>query len=128
MAFQAAQGNIENAVQATQQGVQAASQAAQQSMQAVSQAGQQGAEAATRTTQEGARAGEQSVQEGARAAQRATAGMPIEGYDELNVREVTQQLDSLSAEELQRVRDYEKQNKNRETLLQQIDRRASSTS
>ena len=41
----------------------------------------------------------------------------------MNVSEVAQQLDNLSADELQRVRDYEKRNKNRETLLGQIDQR-----
>jgi hypothetical protein len=62
-------------------------------------------------------------------AQRATAEVPIEGYyDEMNVSEVAQQLDSLSADELQRVRDYERRNKNRETLLGHIDNRINATS
>src|ERR687883_234320 len=56
------------------------------------------------------------AQEGLQTAQRSTAEVPIEGYDEMNVSEVAQQLDSLSADELQRVRDYERRNKNRETL------------
>jgi hypothetical protein len=48
---------------------------------------------------------------------------PIEGYDELTVEEVSARLDALSAEELREVRDYEERNKNRETLLEQLDRR-----
>src|SRR5215207_6814923 len=68
------------------------------------------------------------AQEGLQSAQRATAEVPIEGYDEMNVGEVAQQLDSLSADELQRVRDYEQRNKNRETLLGQIDHRISAAS
>ena len=46
----------------------------------------------------------------------------------MNVSEVAQQLDSLSADELQRVRDYERRNKNRETLLGHIDNRINATS
>ena len=63
------------------------------------------------------------AQEGLRIAQRATAEVPIEGYDEMNVAEISKMLDDPSVEELQRVHDYEKRNKNRETLLQQVDRR-----
>ena len=48
---------------------------------------------------------------------------PIEGYDELNVDEVSERLDGLSVEELQLVRDYEELNKKRETLLEKMDRK-----
>jgi hypothetical protein len=50
-------------------------------------------------------------------------GVPIEGYDELNVGEISGRLDSLSEEELKKVRDYEKRNKNRDTLIEQLDRK-----
>jgi hypothetical protein len=68
------------------------------------------------------------AQEGLQMAQRATAEVPIEGYDEMNVSELTEQLDNLSADELQRVRYYESRNKDRETLLGQIDQRINATS
>ena len=48
---------------------------------------------------------------------------PIEGYDEMNVEEISERLDGLSVEELQLVRDYEELNKKRETLLEQLDRK-----
>jgi predicted solute-binding protein len=51
------------------------------------------------------------------------ARFPIEGYDELSVEEVTSRLGSLTAEELREVRDYEERNKNRDTILEQLDRR-----
>jgi len=51
------------------------------------------------------------------------ARFPIEGYDELTVEEVAARLDALSTEELREVRDYEERNKNRETILEQLDRR-----
>jgi hypothetical protein len=51
------------------------------------------------------------------------ARFPIEGYDELTVEEIPGRLGSLSAEDLREVRDYEERNKNRETILEQLDRR-----
>ena len=51
------------------------------------------------------------------------ARFPIEGYDELTVEEVNERLGSLSAEDLREVRDYEERNKNRDTILEQLDRR-----
>jgi hypothetical protein len=41
----------------------------------------------------------------------------------LNAGEIVEQLDNLSAEELQATRAYEQENKNRAGLLHQIDRR-----
>ena len=60
--------------------------------------------------------------EGAEQAAEA-AVFPIEGYDEMNVDEISERLDGLSVEELQLVRDYEERNKKRETLLEQLDRK-----
>ena len=48
---------------------------------------------------------------------------PIEGYDEMNVDEISKRLKDLSVEELQLVRDYEELNKRRESLLEQMDRK-----
>jgi hypothetical protein len=58
------------------------------------------------------------AQEGLRSAR-----FPIEGYDELTVEEISARLDGLSSEDLREVRDYEERTKNRETLLEQLDRR-----
>jgi hypothetical protein len=44
-------------------------------------------------------------------------------YEELTVDEISRRLDGLSTEELKRVREYEKRNKDRETLIEQIDRK-----
>jgi hypothetical protein len=52
-----------------------------------------------------------------------SAVFPISGYDDMNVEEVSKQLGDLSTEELRLVRDYEERNKNRETLLTQMDRK-----
>jgi len=58
------------------------------------------------------------AQEGLRSSQ-----FPIEGYDELTVDEVSGRLGGLSVEELRVVRDYEERHKNRDTILEQLDRR-----
>ncbi len=57
-----------------------------------------------------------------------TMSFPIEGYDELNVGEVSEQIDDLSEEELKRVRDYERRNKGRDTLLEQLERKIKAAS
>ena len=51
------------------------------------------------------------------------AQFPIEGYDELSVEEISGHIGSLSAEDVRVLRVYEERNKNRETLLEQLDRR-----
>jgi hypothetical protein len=51
------------------------------------------------------------------------AQFPIEGYDDLTVEEVSARLEALSTEDLREVRDYEERTKNRETILEQLDRR-----
>jgi hypothetical protein len=52
-----------------------------------------------------------------------SAVFPISGYDDMNVEEVSKNLNDLSVEELRLVRDYEERNKNRESLLSQMDRK-----
>jgi hypothetical protein len=49
------------------------------------------------------------------------SSLPILGYDEKKVGEITSRLDALTDEQLRRVRDYERRNKNRETLVREID-------
>lgn len=54
------------------------------------------------------------------ATQEEEQGLPIEDYDELNVNQVSEKLDGLSSEELEQVRAYEEDTKNRETVLRDI--------
>ena len=60
--------------------------------------------------------------EGAERAAEA-AVFPIEGYDEMNVDEISERLEGLSVEELQLVRDYEELHEGRKTLLERMDRK-----
>ena len=120
---QAVQAGVQAANQSTQQAMEAANQAGQQGAQAASQAAQQSAEAANQSAQQAARGGEQVTREGAFAAQKVATGVPIQDYDNLNVGEIVEQLDNLSTDELQRIRAYEQKNKDRESLIGQIDRK-----
>ncbi len=47
--------------------------------------------------------------------------MPIAGYGEKNVDEISARLDGLSAEQIRHLRAYEKANKNRQSLIDRFD-------
>ena len=49
-------------------------------------------------------------------------GFPIPNYDEMNVAEIRDLLDGFTAAQIREIREYEKRNKNRETLIEQFDR------
>lgn len=48
---------------------------------------------------------------------------PVSGYDDLTAAEVGERLGDLSAPELRKVRDYERRNANRKSVLQSIERK-----
>ena len=79
----------------------------------------------TATGAVGAAAG--ATVEGAERAAEA-AVFPIEGYDDMNVDEISERLEGLSVEELQLVRDYEELHEGRKTLLERMDRKIRSAS
>jgi hypothetical protein len=49
--------------------------------------------------------------------------LPIEDYDSLNVKQISERLAELSDEEVEQLRRYEAANKNRSTLLRRLDER-----
>ena len=53
---------------------------------------------------------------------------PIAGYDEKNAEEISRRLNTLTGEQLRQVKDYERRNKNRETLVREIDRNTAAAS
>jgi len=123
-------GQAQEQQQTLQQTVQQWMEQAQQQQQTFQQRAQQQQQAFRQMTQEVLNTYSQLfnipvsyAQEGLRAAQ-----FPIEGYDELTVEEVSGRLGELSAEELRVVRDYEERNKNRDTILEQLDRKIRGTS
>jgi hypothetical protein len=97
----------------------------QQGLQATEQVAKQGlriAEEATEQTDEILRQTEQATKE----AELRTAvfgALQTADYDELSVAEISKRLEGLSVEQLRKVREFEKRNKNRETLIEQIDRK-----
>ena len=118
-------GQAEQQQQSIQQTAQQWMEQAQQQQQTFQQQAQQQQQAFQQMTQEVLSTYTQLfnipvsyAQEGLRSAQ-----FPIGGYDDLTVDEVSGRLGDLSAEELRVVRDYEERNKNRETLLEQLDRK-----
>jgi signal transduction histidine kinase len=118
-------GQAEQQQQTLQQTVQQWMEQAQQQQQTFQQQAQQQQQAFQQMTQEVLSTYTQLfniplsyAQEDLRSTQ-----FPIAGYDELTVDEVSGRLGSLSAEDLRVVRDYEERNKNRDTILEQLDRR-----
>lgn len=57
-----------------------------------------------------------------------TATFPIAGYDEMNVEEVSKRLDALTDEQVRRLRDYERSNQNRKTLMERFESRLRASS
>ena len=108
-----------------QEGVRTTQQAARQGLQATEQMTRQGfrvAEEATEQTEEVLRQTEKATKE----VELRTAvfgALKTTNYEELTVDEISKRLEGLSTEELKKVREFEKQNKNRETLIEQIDRK-----
>jgi hypothetical protein len=107
------------------EGVRTTQQAARQGLQATEQVARQGlrvAEEATEQTEEVLRHTEKATKE-AELKAAVLGALKTTNYDELTVDEIAGRLDDLSVTELKKVRKYEKRNKNRETLIEQIDRK-----
>jgi len=70
---------------------------------------------------------EQLVNRGPVEVARRAAGLgpdfPVAGYDDLTAAEVVHRLDGMSKPELRRVREYERRNANRKSVLGPIERR-----
>lgn len=111
--------------EATRQGLEATEQVARQGLEATEQATKQGlrvVEEATERTEDVLRQTEKATREAElRAAVFSALG--TSDYDALSVEEVSRRIDGLSVEQLKQVREFEKHNKNRETLVAQIDRK-----
>jgi hypothetical protein len=108
-----------------QQGLQVTEQVARQGLSASEQATRQGlrvAEEATERTEDVLKQTEKATRE-AELRTAALAALKTTDYDELTVEEVSKRIEGLPTEELKKVREFEKQHKNRETLIEQIDRK-----
>ena len=107
------------------QGLEATEQAARQGLEATEQATRQGlrvAEEATERTEEVLKQTEEATRE----AELRTAvfgALKSTDYEGLTVEEVSERIEGLPTEQLKKVREFEKNHKNRETLIEQIDRK-----
>jgi hypothetical protein len=109
----------------SQEGVRTTQQAARQGLQATEQVARQElrvAEEVTEQTDEVLKQTEKATKE-AELKAAVLGALKTANYDELSVAEISRRLDDLSTEQLRKVREYEKRNKNRETLIEQIDRK-----
>jgi hypothetical protein len=119
----------------------------QEGMRTFQRAAQQGLEVTEQVARQGLRASEQATRQGLRVAEEATertedvlrqtekvtrevelrtavlGGLKTANYDELTVEEVSKRIEGLPTEQLKKVREFEKNHKNRETLIEQIDRK-----
>src|SRR5215212_6630915 len=110
---------------ATQQGLEAKEQVARQGLRATEEATRQGlrvAEEATEGTEDVLRQTEKATRE-AELRTAVFSALKTANYDELSVAEVSRRIEGLPTEQLKKVREFEKNHKNRETLLEQIDRK-----
>jgi hypothetical protein len=110
---------------ATRQGLEATEQVARQGLRVAEETTQQSlrvAEEATERTEDVLRQTEKATRE----AELRTAVFSALGttdYDALTVEEVSGRIEGLPVEQLRKVREFEKNHKNRETLVAQIDRK-----
>jgi hypothetical protein len=116
--FSYLQGGLRTFQRATQQ-------LARQGLQATEQVTQQGlrvAKEATEQTEEVLRRTEESTRQ-AKLEAAVFGALKTTNYKDLTLEDIVKQLDGLTIQQLEQVREYEKQNKARETLMEQIDRK-----
>ena len=118
------------------QGMKAVQDATRQGLEATEQVARQGLRVAEETTEQGLRVVEEATErtdDVLRQTEKATheaelrtavfSALGTTDYDGLSVDEVSKRIDGLPAEQLKKVREFEKDHKNRETLIAQIDRK-----
>jgi hypothetical protein len=116
----------EKAAEETQEATETAAKSAQESAEPATEETQKSTEVAAEDAEEA----QKSTEIAAKDAQKntETGAFPIEGYDQMNVGEVSERLDGLSEAELKRVRKYEKDNKDRGTLRKEMKQKIKTTS
>ena len=120
--FNYAQEVLRTAGQATQQVLQASEQGLQLAVEASEQT-ERVIQDAEQVIQDAEQAIEETELEAA-----VLGALGTENYGELTVADISKKLDNFSPEDLEKLRVYEKQNKNREALIEQIDRKIKAAS
>jgi hypothetical protein len=119
-----------------QEGVRTFQRAAQQSLGATEQVARQGLRATEQATRQGLRVAEEATErteDVLRQTERATreaelrtavfGALKTTDYEGLTVEEISKRIEGLPTEQLEKVREFETKHKNRETLIEQIDRK-----
>ena len=119
----AAKDDQKNTEIAAKDDAQKKAEQTQKATETAAKSAQKGSEPAAEETQKNIEIAAKDVQKNTE-----TTTFPIEGYDEMNLDEVSKRLGGLSVDELKRVRKYEKDNKNRGTLRKEMKRKIKSTS
>ncbi len=105
----------EEAAEVTQEATETAAKSAQKSTEVAAK----DAEETQKSTEIAAKDAQKNTETGA---------FPIEGYDQMNVGEVSERLDGLSEAELKRVGKYEEDNKDRGTLRKEMEQKTETAS
>jgi hypothetical protein len=121
--FKYAQESTEQGLKATQRVVEQGAETTQQ----VARQGLRVAEEATEQTEEVLRQTEQATRE-AELRVSVLSALETADYEGMTVAEITEKLDDLSADELKKLREFEKRNKDRESLVERIDRKIKANS
>lgn len=119
--FSYAQGGLKAVQQATEQGAKATQQAVQQGLRLVEETTEQTEQVTREAAHEIERVKEDNRKAEAWKGVLGTLG--TDDYEGLTVANVVQKLDDLSVEQLEEIRAHEKQGKDRNSLVEQIDRR-----
>jgi hypothetical protein len=121
--FKYAQESTEQGLKATQRVVEQGAETTQQ----VARQGLRVAEEATEQTEEVLRQTEQATRE-VELRVSVLSALETADYEGMTVAEITEKLDDLSADELKKLREFEKRNKDRESLVERIDRKIKANS
>jgi hypothetical protein len=116
----------EKAAEETQEATETAAKSAQKSTEPAAEETQKSTEVAAKDAQETQKSTEIAAENAEQNTE--TSAFPIEGYDEMNVDEVSERLEGLSDDELKRVRTYEKRNKDRGSLRKEMKQKIETTS
>jgi hypothetical protein len=123
--FNYVQEGLKTLQQATEQGLKTSQRVVEQEAEATEQVARQGlrvAEEATERTEEVLRKTEEATREAELRAS-VLGALQTDNYERLTVAEVTEKLDDLSVDELKKLRELEKRTKDRESLVERIDRK-----
>ena len=115
---------------ATRQGLEATEQVARQGLRVAEEVTEQGlrvVEEATERTEDVLRQTEKATHE-AEIRTAVYSALGTTDYDALTVDEISKRIEGLPTEQLEKVREFEKSNRNRETLIAQIDRKIKANS